>query len=104
MFWAVLLLAMLVGGCIAAVATRRLRTHRPQWSGALRIIGGSLVVPGALVFLAVVGTIWAYAALPSAGEAGAEMTAFIVLVIAVVFGVTSFVGGLIGAAIAEKRQ
>ena len=100
--WLVVLIAFAAGAIVAATAHRYFRSARPGWTRTRRILEAASLVPAAIVVLVLIGNLWAYATLPEGGEGGREISVFIFTLVGVVCGIPALLGGLIGAALAER--
>jgi hypothetical protein len=103
MNWTALFVAAAFGGIVAAriVATEHFRASRP--GRIRRVLTASAAVPLVLALLTLIAVIWARLTQPEYGEGNRDVVTFVLVLIGGVSAIVTLVGGLVGAALAERR-
>ena len=100
MFWLVLIAAFLLAVPVAYGLARRVRAGG-SWSRTLK---AAAVVPGVIILLIILASLVAMATMPKDGENGWGITSFLLTLFGAPVVVTTFAGGLLGAALGQRRQ
>ena len=87
---------------MAAVMSDRFSRTAPEWGRLRRVLTSAAVVPLVIGVLALFGSAWAYVTLPDGGEGGRAIMIFVLLLLGAVLGTSALLGGLVGAALAER--
>jgi cytosine/uracil/thiamine/allantoin permease len=104
MNWSFLLIAFLLAVIMGAAFAALLAQIRPQWSSGRRRFAAALALPCVTLLVTLVGVAVVLNSDPETGENMKDRALVAATTLGGFFAVLAFVGGLVGAAIAQKRR
>jgi uncharacterized membrane protein len=104
MNWITFMIAFAVGGAVAAPVTGMLKRKRSGWGRARRSLCAAALVPLAIFAVAIAAIAWTQATGPAQGEHNRDPTSLVIIVFAAVVAICTLIGGLVGAALAERQE
>jgi hypothetical protein len=104
MNWTMLFIAFALAVIMGMAFSALLIQLRPQWSPRRRMLVAASWLPGIVVLLTLGGLIVVLLSGPGAGENMQDLAVAATLAIGAFFAVLGFAGGLVGAALAQRRR
>ena len=104
MNWLTLLLAFSLAMATGAWLARLFEQSRPQWNRRRRLLVAALVLPIFVVFATLVGIAWIVVVGPGTGENMQDLAVVATAAVGGVFALLTFIGGLVGASLAQRRS
>ena len=93
-------LSILIGGWMSAALARR----RPLWTARRRIIRSASLLPALVLLASLAGIAWELVGPRGTGENMRDLAIAVYLVLGAWFVILTLVGGLIGAALVERKR
>jgi len=103
MNWSFLVVAFCLAVLSGAIAATTLAQMRPQWSERRRRLVAASLLPAATILLTLAAIVYLAAAAPGEGETMTDLAVTVTAMMGGVFAVMAFVGGIIGAALLQRR-
>jgi hypothetical protein len=96
--------SFLAGALLGALRAIGLRRRLPEMSRLHLILKSAAVLPGLVVILIAIGSLFSFLTMPDHGESGWGMSIFFLHFFGVPVALLSLLGGLIAAAALDRRD
>ncbi len=104
MTWGLLAIAFALAVILGMAFSALLLQLRPQWSARKRMLVAASWLPGIVILLTLLGLLIVLLVGPGAGENMRDLALAATAAIGGLFAVLGFVGGLVGALLAEQKR
>ena len=104
MNWSMLFIAFALAVIMGMAFAALLAQLRPQWSPRRRMLIAALWLPGVIFILTLIGLFVVLVSGPGTGENMKDLALAATAAIGGFFALLGFLGGLIGAALAQRRR
>ena len=104
MNWLVMLIAFSLAVAMGAWLASLLARSRPRWSDRRRLVVAASILPGFALLATLVGIGWVIAIGPGTGENMRDLAIAVTAGVGGFFAILAFVGGFIGASLAQPRK
>ena len=104
MDWTILLIGFSLAVLMGAGLSALLAQTKPEWSRKRRGFVAALVLPSVTVLVTLLGLVWIWSLEDPGGGNMRDLAASALATLGLGFTVLAFIGGLIGAGVAQRRQ
>ena len=104
MNWLVMILAFAVAVMTGGFLAGTLARSRAGWSARRRKFTAAAALPLFLLLLTAAGVVFVFVSGPGEGENMQDLAVAATLVVGGVFAFTTFIGGMVGASLSERRE
>jgi len=104
MNWSMLFIAFALAVIMGMAFSAFLIQMRPQWSPRKRMLVAASWLPGVVILLTIAGLIVVQFSGPGTGENMKDLALAATIAIGGIFAVLGFAGGLVGAALADRKR
>jgi hypothetical protein len=104
MDWTMILIGFSLAVLMGAGLSSLLAQMKPEWSPRRRGFVAALVLPGVTIITTLLGLLWIWSLEDPGGGNMHDLAAAALATLGLGFAVVAFVGGLVGAGVAQRRR